>query len=482
VADVPADQIQDHELSSARNLLIVDGIVSQRGGYQTVVGSSFSSPVISLYEFVPYNQSAMIVAGTTSSFFYTTGGSWTNITTTARTGTVNNPVFFIPMRTASSGGAIHLISVNGVDPPAIWTGSTASAFVYMTTEVIGACGTVWASHFLQGDVTTSADGRVASRIQWSALGDPKTWSGTASTGILDLLDDNATRIMTFEPMRQTLIAYKEEGAHMIIYKAAPFYFVQRLLHSGITLLSRKGVVSIFNGNQHLVITKEGVVIWDSQNVKYVGANKVDKLMFDELDWDARETVWTAYDPIDAKVLIGWPTASTGPTKMWVYDLRFDSWWEEDLSFFSALYAPNTFAPPKLIGGHSDSKVYEIFSGIGDTTAGNAVVSSLQTKLYSFGIEAHKGIARIGVVAGPGTAGQSTITVSKAGTENPVSQLVFDSGNTLTVTGGTGYPVVDSRITNRYISFRIVHSAASETLQIHHLVPWVHVRDISRKSR
>ncbi len=491
VRDFPNDSLADHQLASSMNFVVRNGVVTQRPGYETLLGSTgaLTSTPMTMIEWVPYSQSARVVLGSLAALYYYdyTGDTWPTITGTARTGTVDNPIFFTPMRTASSG--LRLITVNGVDPPAWWTGSTSTTFTYMTTAVIGACCVVWKSHFVQGDVTTSADGRVAPRVQWSALGDPTVWTGTASTGTLDLLDGNASRIMCFWPLRSQLLAYKEEGVHALVYKPSPFYFTQSLLHASLTTMSRRGIVPIENGDRHFVFSKNGLLIWDGQNLSKIGKRLgVDREILTTLNWSARETIWTAYWPETEEILIGIPTGSnTRPNRIWIFNLQHDSWWETDLDFLGASPIYNVFSPPRFLGAHpAVNKVYQLFTGLGDGTGGTAINSSLLTKLYTFGQPTmQKGLLSIGALIGPGTALTTTIGLQRAVTENPLlsTGLTFDSTTDLTVTAGSiAEAKADRRVTGKYLQLKICHSAAQETVQIHRLIPNVQPLTHQRKSR
>lgn len=485
VLDRPVDQLEDHQLASAMNMVVREGVVQQRFGYQTVLGSGMSGDTPQqLYEWIPFNQSAFLMIGGTGfvRYYDTTADTWVTVNSSARNGTTLNPVSFVPMRTASAG--LRLITLNGVDPPLWWSGNTASTFVNLTTAVIGTCGDVWRSHFVQGDVTTSADGRVAARVQWSAIGDPTTWSGTASVGTLDLLDANGTRVMAFKPMRGTELVYKEEGVHALNYKGSPFYFVQTLVHAHLTLLCQRGVIPIFNGDQHVVITKENIIMWDGQNIDRIG-DPIRKHLYGRLNWDATEAAWGAYSPLTEEVVIGWPTSHSYADEIWIFNLRHGSWWPTDLaSFTHATTVNNIFNPPKFVACNLGSqRAYELFSGQGDTTSGTTISSSLQWKLFDFGRSGYqKRVHKVTAVVDPGTGTTTTVTLQRAMAEQPLVSLTFDTGSTITSTGGNKELVADAKLMAKWASFRLTHSGASEPLRVRGLVPWIEPEMKERKTR
>ena len=189
--DRPVDGLGDQFLASAKNFVVRDGRIRRREGTDTKIGATETvGQGVAFSEFETIDNSTFIVLASPTAFYYydVTGDAWVDITTTARTAAVTRAQFFYAMRTATSG--LRLINVNGVDPPSWWAGSTSTTFIQVSTAVVGACGAVWRSHFLQGDTTDTADGHVSSRVHWSALGDPTVWSGTASAGSLDLIDSN----------------------------------------------------------------------------------------------------------------------------------------------------------------------------------------------------------------------------------------------------------------------------------------------------
>ena len=485
--DLTLESLGDQYLASAQNLLIRDGRLRQRDGYSTLIGAAGfpNSSAQAFFEWVPYDGSARVVLATLANFYYyATGDQWVNITTTARTGLYGNAITFTPMRTSSSG--IRLISINGVDPPTWWSGATASAFVVLSTAVIGTCAIVWRSHYLQGNTTDTADGQVASRVHWSALGDPTVWSGTASAGSLDLIDANASKVLAFSPLRKVLAVYKAESVHALVYKPSPLYFTQTLLHDALTLFSTRSVASVNGGESHFVLTQEGAILWDGQGIRTIGRDRVDRTILRAVEWASRATVWTHYSPVTREVYLSIPITG-GQRVTWVYNLDFDSWWETDLFLQAAGTVTQAtaaaFVTPGVLCSHSNAaSVYQLFSGAGDASASAAIASSFQSGYHNYGGIEHKGIYKMAIIAGPGSGTQAVISITKAGTENPLITPAFGDSQTLTLTTGAHIPKVDFRLTDRWVAYRMTHSGAGETLHLSQLVPALTQRTDARKRR
>ena len=485
--DLPLDALEEEYLASAQNLLVRDARLRQRDGYSTLIGAtSFpNSSAQAFFEWVPYDGSARVVVATLANFYYyASGDQWVNITNTARTGAAADSIFFTPMRTSSSG--IRLISVNGVDPPTWWSGATSSTFVVLSTAVVGTCATVWRSHYLQGNTTDTADGKVASRVHWSALGDPTVWSGTASAGSLDLIDANASRIMTFHPLRKVLAVYKAESVHALVYKPAPLYFTQSLLHGALTLLAPRAVTPVGSGEAHFVFTQEGAVLFDGQGLRTIGRDRVDRTLIAAVDWSRRQPIWTYYAPTTREVFLSIPITGSARST-WVYNLDFDAWWETDLFLqgMSTLFhaTSSAFTSPAVVCSASNlATVYQLFTGYGDASSSAAISASFQTGYHNYGGIEHKGIYKMAILAGPGSGTQTVVSITKASTENPLIAPSFGDSQTITITGGNALPKVDFRLTDRWVAYRMTHSAAGETMHISQLVPALTQRTDARKRR
>ena len=190
-------------------------------------------------------------------------------------------------------------------------------------------------------------------------------------------------------------------------------------------------------------------------------------------------------PLTQEILVGIPTGSnTYPNQTWIYNLLHDSWWETDLDYRDILGIYGVWSVPRLLGARANTtKVFQIFTGVTDTTAATGDISaSLQTGLFDYEQIEHKGIIKLAVIAGPASANQATIKISKTSTENPLSPLTFDSAQTLVLTGGSQLPRIDFRRTDRWIGYRITASGAAETCEFRGLVSYATLRSDAQKRR
>lgn len=495
--DLPQEQLGDRYLASALNFLVRDGRVHKREGATTrwPAGAALATNLGNLrscVEFVSTRPpaSAMMVAQFGTKFYYAAADStaWTNISTgIATTAGLHWWTTFI---SASAGQQLVAQNLAPDETAYTWTGSTATSFIALATAVTGTSLIAWRNHLLMGDTTDTADGHLVTRIHWSRLGDLNTWTGTASAGSLDLNDSNATRVLALVPLRTTLIAYKEEAAHALIYKSAPFYFTQQLLDATIAPVGPFAITSIQNGQWHFILTKEGAILWDGQTIRPIGRDRVDRSMLNAITWSARNTIWATWWGLRQEVLVGMPTGGgTNPTRLWVYNMTYDAWWETDLRSFFA--TPSTYAAstPSLLGNfintgdNIDSQnMWQLFTGTNEGTDSGAISASIQTGLYDYGAIEHKRIFKLAALAGPGSGSQATITIRKAGQENPLSTPSFTSAQAILVTGGAALPKIDFQRSDRWMAYRMTHTAASQTCEIAGLVPYVTERSDARKRR
>lgn len=489
--DLPIEDLHDNYLSSALNFLVRNGRVQKRDGYNALLSgggtpNSFASAMTGLIEWVSPSNGPTLVAGGLGGIYGITsgsGGTFQVAGSISHDPTLSHSTFFTTMRTASSG--FRIVHVNGKNLPSWWTGATGAAFATLTTSVIGACAIAWKSHLLMGDTTVATgDGALNVRINWSALGSPAIWSGTASAGSIDLTDANGSGVQNMLPLRTVLAVYKEEAVHSLIYKAAPFYFTQSILHPTLSTIGRRTVCSIDNGERHFVMTKEGAVIWDGQTVRQIGVDRVDKTILQSIVWAYRERCWAAWNPVDREILIGIVTTGTVPNRVWVYNLQYDSWWETDLPWLHAHPIYNFFNTPQVIASTNDStRIWLGFQGApGDTTAQSSLSCSLQTGLYDYGAFENKALFQIAATLSPGTGSSVTVSLSKASQANPLATPSFTSAQSITVTGSPHTQKVDFRRTERFIGYRLTEGASTDRLVVDRLIPYITERTNTRIGR
>ena len=488
--DRPQEQLGDNYLASASNFVLRNGRVERRGGFSTLVDTDVtSSGARAFFEFTAVAGTAFLLAAGPFTIRYTTNGSSWTVISTGLAATGEYPVMFTYFLTSSGGPRI--IAVHGGINPLSWTTSTATSFTTLSTAIASYALGAWRGHLLLGDTTVATgDGRVQARINWSALGNPATWSGTASAGFLDLMSINGTRVMCFQAMRTTLLVYKEEGVHALIYKASPFYFSQVEMHPAISIYNPRCVAPIGLGDTHFVFTKDGAIIWDGQSIRPIGRDKVDRTILNSIQGDAIARMWAAWSPLDNEILFALTTTGgVNPDTLWIYNLTYDAWWETDVPALCFGISRHVLPPLTLLTGvgttpggtgAASGQVFQLFTGLSDGTATAAITASIQTGLYDYDQFNHKDVYKTHVAFGPGTGLTSTIQLSKAGQENPVIASTFASAQSLTSTGGPGLPFVDYRLTNRWIAYRVTHTAANELCQISAILPELTPRTVRRK--
>lgn len=494
--DLPPENLGNDFLACAMNFVVRDGYVVRREGLRFGV-PIFGNPAVdaaplAFFEFAPVQGTAdaLLIAATRSAFYYYKypDPSWTNITTTARTGTADNPIFFTSMLTASAGYRIY--SVNGVNNPAHWSGATNTAFVVLTTAITGACIIAWRNHLLLGDTNVATgDGAVRTRVHWSALGDPKTWSGTASAGSIDLISANSTRVMNFVPMRTTLLAYKEEGVHALMYRGSPLYFTQTELNTVLTLVGRRCVAPIEDGSRHAVLTKDGVVIWDGRTVIPIGRDRVDRAMLSPLDWNLRQRAFVSYRPDTNEILVFVPRNPLTASGTWIYNLTYDSWWETNLVLSASYMSYLTFLRRTFVGGtYNIGKVYELFKGFDDETPSGIrpITAEMATGLFDYGAVEHKRLLKLGVFFDVFHNPNELITMSVRihGQDSPIPFRVprdLDALLEKDVTTGEGkeMPMVAAGLTRRWFGYSIGFDGGFQ-LRVKALVPYITERTDARK--
>ena len=483
--DKPQAQLGDDYLTSALNFVVRNGVVSKRDGYAvdpvsggTVAGPSTCS---GLFEyFSPSNGATLLMGGESAIRVYIAGIPviFTGSGSISHDPTIANLSFFTSMRTASSG--FRVIHVNGKNPPSWWAGSTAAGFATLTTAVVGACAIAWKNHLLQGDTTDTADGRLECRVRWSALGSPAIWTGTASAGNIDLTDANGSGVQNFMPLGRVLAVYKEQAVHALVYKAAPLYFTQTVLHPRLSTMSRRSVCMIENGDRHFVLSREGAVLYDGQTVRPIGADRVDQTIFRSMSWPNASRTWCCWNAADREILLGIFTNS-GVMRVWIYSLQYDAWWETDLPFWIADTAYYLYDRPRLVAlNRNDTALYNPFnSATTDTTSNNPISCSIQTGLYDYGAWENKGLLSVCASISPTPNSAVTVTLTKAAQPSPLVTPSFTSSQTVVVSLGQSPVKFDFRRTERFIGYRLAEGPSTDSLKIDRLIPEVTERTARR---
>lgn len=456
------------------NMIIEDAIISRRLGYADVAASypNASNPIMEGFEFGDTSGNLkMVFFDIAEMVEYTAPSTWADRSGGVDfTGDKTNPIF---VTTVGGLSTDNLYVTNGIDPLKVWDGTTSpwsNLTITGFSTLLARCCVGYRGHLILGN--TTEDGRVwPYRIRWSTAGVPTTWN-TTTAGFMNLIEDGSNSpVMCMHPMKQVLMVYKFDSIYQLIYQGDPNYFVQipREMNGG--AISPKGVAPFEGG--HFVVSNDNLHVFDGFSfIHPAPGNRVKKQFFSELNWDARETIFTKALPGRFEIWTLYPTgAATSPDKALCWNYK-----DNTMTFHEFADAPNSLM--NFLRGFSQTqplmgltgKPVKLFSG--DTDDGTDVAGYWTTKLQDFrelSEQAGFSLQRaFKTVHGVEISVNGTVPTISVGITNDLSGTpTYDTPQTPTV-GATGlYRVSTGGRTGRYLKLKIAQddsNAPSETQQ------------------
>jgi hypothetical protein len=262
---------------------------------------------------------------------------------------------------ASTSFGKRILFSNYVDPIQTYLAGTDTAFSNLSANAPRArfmC--VIGDFLLVGNTVDVYDGAVQYRIHWPAIGDPSNWPVPGSNTAISLQSD-------FQDLQETDLgaitglvgghlssadgcAVMERGIYRIQYAGSPFTFdfhvaegaagsdaslsiVQRRLPDG------SGVVRSIV----YYLASDGFYAFDGSSSTPIGAQKVDKAFYEDLDPSFIRAVHGTYDP--QRKLILWFYHGTGNNglfnKALIFSWELNRWAPIDLSATPVEWVANT---------------------------------------------------------------------------------------------------------------------------------------------
>ena len=281
------------------NSKIEDGVIKDRDGY-TQVAASFSvasnNPVMEAFEWGDSSGTLKPVFITSEGLVeFTSPSTWTaRFTGSALTGDATNPVIATPLESTSSES---FYTTNGIDPIKVWTGTGNWANLTTTgkTNLRAGCILGWNGHLLAGDITENGID-YPFQIMWSEINNATTWN-SVSSGFANLTRDRLNgRVQCMVPLGDVIMVYKNNSIYQLSYQGDPNYFVGRLRIDDVGAISRKAVTS-FDDGLHFLVSEDNIHVFDGRSfLKPSPGDRIKKTFFNDLNWDARGTIFTVTDP------------------------------------------------------------------------------------------------------------------------------------------------------------------------------------------
>lgn len=215
----------------------------------------------------------------------------------------------------------RIIATNYNDPVKTYLAGTDTAFSTLSTTAPRAKFCCVIRDFLMlGNTFDSADGAVPYRLHWPAIGDPTNWPPPGSNVAIELQSDYQDLVQTDMGAITQVVgghlsaadgaALCERGIYRIQYAGSPAIFDFAVAEGAAGTDSPLSVVMRRLANSSGVVTSvvyylgnEGFYAFDGSSSSAIGAQKIDRTFFNDLDVNYLRNVQGTWDP--GRKLILW---------------------------------------------------------------------------------------------------------------------------------------------------------------------------------
>jgi len=214
----------------------------------------------------------------------------------------------------------QILATNYTDTIQTYTMGTSSAFADLSGTPPKARHIGVVRDFVVVANTNDSDGALPYRVRWCAIGDPTNWTVSSVTQAdyqnLDGPGGWCQKVIGGEYG----VIFQERAIWRMTYVGSPAIFQFDQVESGRGTPAPGSVVKVGNFIAYLGI--EGFYIFDGQQSISIGANRIDKTFYDDLDQNYLFNISSAVDP--AQQIIYWAYPGVGnssgrPNKILMYN-------------------------------------------------------------------------------------------------------------------------------------------------------------------
>lgn len=159
------------------------------------------------------------------------------------------------------------------------------------------------------------------RVQWSDINDETNWvaSATSQSDHQDLPDGGDIRGITGGEFGLIL---SERTIHRMSYVGSPFYFQFDAISRGLGCFEANSIAQYKNITYFL--SDDGFYSCDGQNITPIGAEKVDRFFFEDVEISEIDNMSVAIDPIRALVIWCYKNVA-GTQSLLIYNWQLQRW-------------------------------------------------------------------------------------------------------------------------------------------------------------
>lgn len=322
-----------------------------------------------------------------------------------------------------------LIAANGNSKLQAWDLGSSTAFADLDAAAPTAKFVTVVRDFVVAANTSSAP----STVYWSDINDETDWtpSNTSQSDSQVIPDGGDIRGITGGEFGLVLL---EKAVSRMSYVGAPLFFQFDTIAKNIGCYESNSVAQF--GNLTFFLSDDGFYVCDGQTVSPIGAEKVDRFFFNNVDQSKLNEMSATVDTI-RKLVIWQFTDIFARKRLMVYNWQVKKWseGETDTNYLApiatagvTLEALDTYGTMDTIDTSFDSRLW----------AGGKFVSAgtRGAKIVTFTGQPKTGYITSGDI---GNGSQSIITLAKPKIDNGTSSVAVYSRNLLTATPTFGTP-------------------------------------------
>jgi hypothetical protein len=280
------------------------------------------------------------------------------------------------------------------------------------------------------------------RVQWSALGDESSWTGSATTqaDFQDIPDGGAVVGVTGGEFGLVLM---DRSIHRMSYVGSPLVFQFDNISRNLGCYEANSVVQY--AGTTFFLGDDGFYACDGQNIIPIGNEKVNRYFFDTADEGLLSLMSSAVDP--ARKLIIWSYASNSsatPDSLLIYNFQTQKW-TSGLALVSRIA---TSATPSVTLEGTD-----IFGNL------ETIASSFDDRIWLNGKAQLAGVRNAKIISFSG--GNSTAIMETGDIEVPGATSAITMAKPIVDNGSANVSLFSRRLLNQQINFPAQVVADSE---------------------
>lgn len=217
-----------------------------------------------------------------------------------------------------------LIATNYSDVPQAWTLGSSAIFADLAGTPPRARTIAVVKDFVMMGNTNDSFGVRPNAVRWCAIDTPTTWTiGTSQADSQVLANAGAVRKIV---SGEYAVILCENSIYRLTYVGTPAIFQSDEVAPNRGCVSQGSVANF--GNLIFFLSDDGFYVFDGNTATPIGANKVDKFFWTDIDQASLHRINTSVDPINKIVMWSYPgsgSSSGTPNKILVYNWQISRW-------------------------------------------------------------------------------------------------------------------------------------------------------------